>query len=364
MKRSFTTYPIAVDLGDGHLYAVQLRKEGKGLALGGLLHRELPDLAVDIAETGDPLIPVLREAFRRRRFKGRRAVITLPAGELITIPLHFHVEETEGLEEAMVRAAEESISFPLEEAVLDYASLTSVPEGDADEYRATVIAAHRDTIARYVGAFKKAGLVVEAVDFDVSALIRLHTYLHDSLPEAVMLCNIGNRNTMLSIVTQESIVLQRQVSWGMLALFEKLVTNLEGLRDTRHAQFMLKTYGLAYEDRVEPPADEKSTVNILRAVYQIITPFMEELVYEFHKMISYARSEGQNPLIEEICLYGNAALIHHMDRYLERRLNLSVRILNPLAQFEPKRGTGAAESAEGAPWSVALGLALRRIAWL
>jgi type IV pilus assembly protein PilM len=273
------------------------------------------------------------------------------------------------LEEAIVRESAKYVAFPMEEAVIDYPSITSLTSADGNQYGATIIATRRDHIQQYLNMLKHAGLVAEAFDSGVCALIRLHHSLHDTADNPVFLCNIGHTQSLLSIVTKDNILAHHHVSWGTQILLQKLLINLEHLGGEKKAEILLTKYGLLYEDRengedvMDGNADTE-TDNMLRAIFQIITPYIEEVIHEFHKIIAYVRSEISNPIFEGIYMYGQATRIRNLDRYIERRLNIPTTLVNPLANPTLSDEDILPEPSEGAPFALALGLAMRKVPWL
>ena len=105
-------------------------------------------------------------------------------------------------------------------------------------------------------------------------------------------------------------------------------------------------------------------MDMYRAIYQIINPHIEELVHEFHKVIGYVRSEEQNTVFEGTYIYGQGASIRHLDRYLERRLNTTARLMNPLSKVALSDDSILPDQSESSRFGVALGLAMRRVTWL
>jgi Tfp pilus assembly PilM family ATPase len=219
---------------------------------------------------------------------------------------------------------------------------------------------------------KMAGLTVEVVDFAISSLVRLHNYPHTTIQNPIILCNIGDTQSQLSIVTKDSILVQRQIPWGVQMLRKNLRANLELSGDRDKAKVLLKKYGLFYEDCLDcnidtPPGsdnDPDESRNMYRAIYQIINPLIEELVHEFHNVIGYARSEEQDATFEGIYIYGQGTFINHLDHYLEKRLNIQARLMNPLTKVALSDDNGSVDISEGGPFSLALGLAMRKVTWL
>ncbi len=174
---------------------------------------------------------------------------------------------------------------------------------------------------------------------------------------------------MLAVVTENSIIGQRIIPWGVHALIEKILANLELLDSKDNTKLLLKTHGLAYEDlksadNSDDRALDATMVNMRRAIFQVIAPSIDELVFEFHKLISGVLSEQQHTAFEGIYMYGHAVLIHHLDRYIERRLSIPTRRINPMTSVALAGGNKLPGIDEGAPFALALGLAMRKVTWL
>lgn len=360
--------PIGIDIGNYNIYAAQLKEIKKGLAVRGMWHQELAEDINAILEDEDKLIPVFKGIRQSRRFQGRGAVIKLPSKNIFSFPVRFEVGDGENIEEAILRESAEHLTFPIEDAILDYPSLTPDHSGSDRTYKATIVATPREHINRYVTLLKKAGLVVEAIDFGVSALIRLHHHLFEKIKNIAILCNIGQTQTVLTMVTEDSILGERIIPWGMRALINKILANIELANDPNRARSLLKQYGMVHDDREASSkaaaADDPDQVVMRRAIYQILTPLIDEFVFEFHRMVSYVRSEEKNPFFEGVYLYGQAGLIAHLDCYVEARIGIRTQQVNPLMGEAFALENDQPLTRENAPYAMAMGLAMRKIAWL
>ena len=369
MFKSRSTYPIGIDIGTQKIYAVQFKKNDHDLVVRGWAHRELDGEIEDSSEKRDTRVSLLKDMVHHAPFVGKRAVLHIPPKDIISFPIRFQVGKEESLEEAILRESKGSLSFPVEEAILDYPSIEPLSSDNTGKYMATVIAVQRDQIDKYLLMLKQAGLTVEAVDFKVSSLIRLHQYLFDVIRDPVLLCYTGKTESLLSIVTKDSVIAHRYFPWGTQTLLEKLVANLGLSNDRDKGKILLKKYGLLHEDRkdaneVADITEDTNAANMLRAIYQIITPYIDELTYEFQKTIGYFRSEAQNVVLNSIYIYGQAALIHHLDRYLEKRIDIPVNQINPMAKVILSDESILSDITEGTGFDLALGLAMRKVTWL
>ena len=365
-----TKYPIAIDIQERQIFAVQLQSYGQGVAIKGLAHAEIDEnwQVDDPLESLDALRRPLIKMAKNKRLGGKRAVLHVPPQQIISFPIRLKPAKAESLEQAIVRESAAYLPFPIEEAVIDYPSLASVGSGDSLEYKAIMIAVHRDLIAKYVGLLKQAGLVVEAVDFQVSSLIRLHRHLRNGASGPAILCHLGMTQTLLAIVSDDSILAQRYVPTGLQYLLGKITDNLALSFEKKNASVMLQKYGLAYRDQQHAgreAIDQSAETNRLqRVIYQILSPQIEALLHELHKIIGYVRSEAPQTVFENIFIYGPGVLIRKLDDYLAKRLSIPTQLLNPLHTMEFSNDGIVVDPSEGGPFALAVGLAMRKVAWL
>jgi type IV pilus assembly protein PilM len=363
------TYPIGIDIGDQNISAIQLKETEQGLAVREWGYKQLEkELEGNPAERED-LVSALKDMIKNKKFAGKRAVVNIPPKNISSFPIQFQVRETENIESVIVRESKEYIPFPVTEAIIDYPSTASTAVGDGNQYKATVIAVHKDQIKQYLLMLKQAGLSVEIIDFGLSSLIRLHQYLNNAIHDPVILCHIGHTQSLLSIVSEDGILAQHHVPWGIHPLFKKLQDNLGLSGDSKAAKILLKKYGLLYENRESTNsnidiAQDTTMDSRSRATHQIIEPYIHELIYEFQKMIAYVRSEERNTAIKSIYIYGQGTLIHHMDRFFEKRLNIPTKLINPLEKITFSDNGFLSDVSEDVPFALALGLAMRKIKWL
>ena len=369
MFESKNRYPIAIDMSDDSIYAAQFRKSRKGPVVRALAHKKRNGYGGDDPDDSETaLISILKDLLRERRFSGKKAVLHLPHGNISSFPVRVRVEKGQMLDEAILRESKEYISYPLNEAVIDYPSLIPPSTDEKDHYRVTITAIQRDVIHRYLQICKRAGLIVEAIDFDVSSLIRLHGFLCEIPENPVILCNMDRTKTMVAVITCAGILAEHYVSWGFSHLIDRIRSNLELPDSGYQAEGLLSQYGLAHDEYHDGNSDtidgDVTDDSIRLAIYQIITPYIEELIDEFHKMTVYLRSEEKDASVEKIYLYGHANSIHGLNCYLEKRLNIPAELMNPVARIAVDEGAGLRDPSDGAPFGLALGLALRRVTWL
>lgn len=361
--------PIGIDIGIQHIHAAQLKQIRQGFAVQGLMHQEFAGEAGSVSDKSDTLVPLLKNIVKNKQFVGKRVVLHIPHQNIVSFPMRFQVGKSETPEEVILRESKEYLPFPMEEAVIDYPSIVSPSSDSGNWHKVTIIAVRRDDIKQYLLILKKAGLIVEAVDFDLSSLIRLHNYLYKPTHNPIFLFHIGYTQSLLSIVTGECILAYRYIPWGIEILVRKLLANLGLANNKNKAEILLRKYGLAHKNHQNRNksanfTENIETTNMFRAVYQIIMPLIEALIHEFHKIIAYVRSEKQNVVFESIYISGQANLIRHLDQYLENQLNIPTKLVDPMDKIIFSDGAMLPDISECAPFALALGLAMKKVSWL
>jgi type IV pilus assembly protein PilM len=360
-------FPIGIDIGTQNLFAVQLQQMRQGLAVRGLFQRAFDAKTEDPAEADELVLPRLKEVAGSKRFCGKKATVHLPSHDILSFPIRFKCDRPQDLETAILQESKKYLPFPVEEAIIDYPSVT---EEKAGQHKAIVIAVHRDPINTYLNVLRRAGLVVDIVDFHVSSLLRLHNHFFNTTDHPDILCHIGQAQTLLAVVTADSILAQHYVPWGMQALLEKIAANLALSGGPRNVKILLENYGLSFDTHKSDGtaagpegSEEEEAAGMRRVIHQILTPNMEVLIHEFHKLIGYVRSEEQNPIFKKIFVYGQGAFIRDLDQYFAGRLDIPTQLINPLTKVTMANDS-IIDKSEGGPFALAMGLAMRKVSWL
>ena len=119
-----STYPIGLDIGNHHIYAAQFKESRHGLAVRGFWHKRLNRGSDDPDNSSNIFVPLFRKIAKDKRFRGKKAVVHMPFQNIFTFPIRFHASADENLEVHIVRESEKYMPFPIEEAVIDYPSIS------------------------------------------------------------------------------------------------------------------------------------------------------------------------------------------------------------------------------------------------
>ncbi|WP_300462043.1 pilus assembly protein PilM [Desulfobacula sp.] len=350
-------YPIAIDFDRQHVSALQLQPLKDRVGIRAIFRQPLdPGKQGDGSRDKLNLLSGLQTLKRARGFSGKRAVIHLPLDQALCFPVEVRVKNDESLDEAILLEAGKNLPYPIEDAVIDYPSLS--PTASAHHHIATLVAAKRQEVLELLTTCRQAGFSIDAVDFSPISLIRLHHFLFEPLEKPCIVCYVGHQQSFLQVINQDRMYAFSKFSWGKDALVDKVNQTL-GLSDkVTSAVDLLQTYGIS--EGADHPGDEK----IARIVARILAPAIEELVFEFHKVLGYARTKENVHDIGQVYFYGFACLIKGLDAYVEKWLNIPAVQADMGDRIESARQMASLTPDQAAGFCPVLGLAMRKIPWL
>jgi len=360
-------YPIAFDLGFHDIYALQLGKSRDRFRILSMYHQRLERDLTDIKKSGSDLVQALKIIKKQGGFKGNRAVIHVPAHKVFSFPIEFILKNDEIMDDAIIREVAQNLPYPIEDAVIDYPSITGSPQKKF--YKVIIVSARRSDIEEIIDVFKRAGFRPDALDFRPISSIRLHQYLSEVSEDPSVICYVGREESSVQIFNNDRILAMNKFHWGLNRLIDKLNTNL-GFEDaTTNSLDLLKHHGIRSSDsgkliKAEHSSDETHDITIGPIVSRIITPTVDELVFEFHKILGYIRNKEGIHKINDISFYGAASMITGLDHYIQNRMNIPAKTIHILDQIDITPALTAAVSNDITPFASAMGLAMREIPWL
>lgn len=365
MLKYANRYPIAIDLSDpGEARALQLTGRGSvpvvraaaKLALGST-----GDEAQGVERTAD----FIRDVLRSKTFRGKSVSLLAPPGVVLSYPLRVELGKGEDLEAAIVRESAKALGFPVDEGLLDYVSVADDPGEDKSTRHVLLVAARKQDVSRYLDLVRQAGGLVEVVDCTASALPRVHALTTPLTSKPALLCDLGCARSVIVVVDRDRMLAHRSVPWGTHDLIRKLVENLDLGGKERDADFLLRKHGLLQAIPAEDGAGgEVRDGETSGTVSQLLAPLADELVHELHNMTGYVRSRAPDVTFAGIFLYGDASRVMGLDRYLEREMNMTVKVVNPLEKVGLSDARAIPNAVDGGGYALALGLGLRRVRWL
>ncbi|MHB8106435.1 MAG: type IV pilus assembly protein PilM [Candidatus Cryosericum sp.] len=352
---------IGVDIGTTTIKVAQFKRDKNSLSLVNFGVVPTPDGSIENGKIvkGDIISDALGSLLSLHSFVGSRVSASV-SGQLVTVR-QVTVDDIprQSLDGIVRWEMEKHISYPIEDAVLDYQVMSrSQSEDGGIKANCLVAAAPLEIVEALVGVIRKTHLEPVFVEVEPFAELRLVDYVSYKRPDldakAIVMVNIGSTITSINVADQSMLRLTRMIPFGGGRITQVIASAL-GINTERAEELKQEAVNVTPEASLEAGSEaERATAAAL--------PVIDDLVLEIRRSLNYypTRFESDRPL--HLILSGGSANLKGMAEYLQLATGFTVeinRLLLDVAKYDP---TMFAESYlnEMAPmFSVATGLSLR-----
>jgi type IV pilus assembly protein PilM len=264
------------------------------------------------------------------------------------------IDDEKQLANAIRFRAQETLSIPLDEAVLDHRILSEHVNNEGVRVRRVLlVVAHRELVERYVSACRKAGLRLIGIDLEAFALLRaLSDPATPPAGDAGVVCiTIGHDRSTLAVSDGRVCEFTRVLAWGGSAL------------DAAVARVLDLTPSAAEPIRRELSLDEEGEtagIDARRAdeARRAIAGELQVFAREITASLRFYQEQPESLGISEILVTGGAGASGGLPAELEQLIGVPVRVADPLGRVElPRKLRNRGDIAAGS-LAVAVGLGI------
>jgi len=290
---------------------------------------------------GDPrdaTISAIRKAIGGLNLK-KTAVVTAIGGvstAIRQIELPFMTEKE--LASAIKWEARNYIPFDINDVELDYQILNTSKV--SNRLVIILVSIIKDFIRYHIDLLREIPLDPQIVDVNPLALVNAVLFNEDiEKDEFVVLIDVGDKNTTLSIYSEEGQYFVRNI----------MISGNDFTDD------IMRGNGISYADAERFKKNEDSPDLI-----EIIKPSLDNLIREVRRSLTFYENQAKIKGFSKIVLTGGSSPLNGLDRYLSAELGLPVRILDPFRKIDVEDASLLAPFGRGvSSLALAVGLALR-----
>jgi type IV pilus assembly protein PilM len=264
------------------------------------------------------------------------------------------IEDERQLENAVGFRAHETLSVPLEEAVLDWRELSrEVDEMGSITRRILLVVVYRESVDRYLAATDHAGIELEGIDLEAFALLRA---ISEPAPEdaerpeaAIVAITVGHERTTLAISDGRVCEFTRVLEWGGAEVTAAIaravkISPLEA-EELKHQ--------LSFHEDIasDLAADRRYEQAVEAARFELQT-----LVRELLSSLRFYQAQPGSLAIGDLLVSGGMAQMPGFADELEAQLGVRAQLADPLARV--KAGPAVGSLGEASSLAVAIGLGI------
>lgn len=337
---------LVLDIGSSAIRVCELRRTKGGYQLTKYYQREViiePGLDEDAKK--EVLRDALKGLLKEAKIRTRKALFAVPGRSVFTRPRTLPPVPQYKVAQIVQYEIQQQIPFSLDQIALDYHILSQTEDGGYDVLMAAIKA---DVVDKHIEVFEGTKCTVSLVDVSPLAAYNWVKHLGEfgDQGECVALLDLGASTTDIIIERQNQFRFTRPLNLGGNDI-------TAALRDKFNASFA-EAEQFKRRRAFAPTGDPKRDGKVGEA----IGPVLARMVSEINRSFAYFRSQPGGGVVDRVLIMGGGACLRNIVPYLQQRLGVDVRIVQPLSGLAI---SPAAQSASEHPEqaSVALGLALR-----
>ncbi len=358
--------PIALDMGRRSVKMLQLARRGQALRAVASARRALPDASGDPDAHRAATVAAIREMLREGGFRGRAVHTALPSNDLEIKNVRLAPMSAASLEATILEEASERLGFEVSADRLKYFSAGSVRDGAESRNELIVLATSRESVERHLETVESAGLRIECIDAEPTALFRSHvrTLRRSEDGELVWsLIEIGVDSTRVIVAQGQQILFIKRLDCGGGSLVAATAEQ-HGMSVPEAEELHRRVCETFPEPLIEqqPDVGDDEARKLYWAVFDGMRDQAMSLIREVSLCLRYCSVTFRGLRPGQVILSGGWAYDPVVRHLFQDQLGLPCRIAQPLrgVDFSAAR---SAEERRGpmAEWSLCAGLCLRGI---
>lgn len=345
---------LGVDIGTSSVKVVQLRRE-KGrviletygaIALG-------PYAGVEIGRAtslpAEKISAALKDVIREANVTTSDAAISIPYSSSLVSIIKLPKEVEKQLAQVIPIEARKYIPVPINEVLLDWFVVSGGSKGGGakndDKLEVLLVAIHNDTIAKFRSIASEAMLAAAFFEIEVFSATRA-SLEHGIAPVAVV--DMGAATTKFYVVERGLIHESHIINHGAQDL--TLAASRALAITVAQAEERKRKFGLTIQTGQAQPGD------LTKSLELSLSPLISELS---RTIVAY--EQRMNQTLGSVVLTGGGATLKGLKELAQQKIQNEIRLADPFGKTQAPAFLEKILKEAGPEFSVAVGLALRRL---
>jgi len=318
---------LGIDLRVCSVKVVELKKDTNGYTVTGWGMDEVQiDLADKHPDKEIAQAKTLKRLLASGRMKAKRAVVVVGGSDVLVKKIVLPPLVEAEVREAIKWKIKDEITYPIEEAVIDYSFVFKTRE--KVEYIATV--AQRSTINRVLEVMRLAQLKILRIIPVPLALVE--TFAKETSPtDIVSMIYMGRRTTNISFFRGKTFLFNREVSLGgedITRAMTSVVVSEEGRLELKfeEAERIKMESGIPIDLESYPKLGEIPLAHL----QAVIRPALEKVEDEILRTLEYFKGQEGEVEIKKVILCGGSSRTPHLMEFLSSGLGVNFVYVDPL----------------------------------
>ncbi len=338
---------LSMEIGQAVTRVIEIDYQAKAPKIYNTFNLATPaDMVQDgvITRNEDFLIS-LKAELRRREIKTDTVIFTVSSSRIANREARIPLCKPNKILPLITANAAEYFPVDMNQYHLVYNILGKIETKEEKQYRLSLLAVPNDVTTSYLDLAHSLGLHIKAIDYVGNSIYQ--AVREDCMRGTNAVIKIDEHSSMVSIIKDGEIVLQRSVAHGVNGAIENMMEldlygeNMDYAGATRAfcENHCLRRY-LNVDVDYQEPEDTSDEMMMSRIM---LTENLRYLIGNIGRILEYYVSRNDNDAIESVSLVGIGADFQGMDELLSNELGYEVRPYDGLMNVKIISSTYAAD---------------------
>lgn len=296
----------------------------------------------DVVEPGEELVSLIKEALSENRIRTKQMVFTMNSTKIASREVAIPYVKENKIGEVIKTNASDYFPVDLDQYELAYTVIgESENEKGIKQYKVQVLAAPKNMINGYLSLAQALGCTVAALDYSGNSLYQMvHAHCDTGVK---MVVKINENASMITVMKDQVIVLQRNVSYGVGEIIEGVMNSSyfgspsydAALHILRERDCLQNDSMVNVQETVEAPGQEGADESA--QLKEEFNTTLNYLISGIARVVDYYNSRSNGAVIEKVYITGIGGDFAGMDQLLKNAIDIRVQPLKEIEGFRLER---------------------------
>jgi type IV pilus assembly protein PilM len=325
---------VGLEFDTGLIRAVEIKGNSSTAKIIAAGQMPIPETAVvdGVVQESDAVVEALGKLWSKARISSRNVVLGMFNQSVIMRLINFPKVPRDKLEQALRLQVGDYFPIPLSQMIMDFDVIGEINGDEGEQYEVLLVAARKAQLEHSLDALKKSKLISKVVDASPLAMTRVLS--QEKLSGTTVLVDL---------------------SMGL----SSIVLVMNGMpRFARVMPVSLRQYIGSFGASLDQEYHQYVAATLEKGINkELFVKWGTVVADEIRTSISYYVRQDNLSDVDRIILSGQGARVIGLHELLQEQLDISVEVVQPLANVKVNKKLGI--DVNGPEFAVSVGLALR-----
>ena len=281
----------------------------------------------------------LREAIKNYHFRTNKVIFTISSTKIYTKEVVIPYVKENKINDVLLTNITEYLPFGISDYIISHSVLEHFKVGGLQKLRIMLLAMPESLAKNYYSLAELMGFEIESLDYSGNSMFQILRQINLRGTNAYIQMN--ERTTLISIINDRDLALQRTIAYGTNAIVQTLIeseykgvkTELEAMRILRQENLLFGSEASYLKEAIQ---EREESGQMIETVSETLT----YLIRSIGRVLDYYSSQEENRAIYQVYLLGTGTEIKGLKEHIKSELGINLHLLEQIDAIKVHKTAG------------------------